>query len=420
MEHATRHTGERNPWELRPLLVFWETTKACGLACKHCRAEAIEEPLPGELSLEESLQLVGQVAGFGHPPPILVITGGDPLMKKGLWRIVERAAELGLRVALAPSVTSLLTRSVVKKIAEAGVQGVSISLDSPYPEIHDRIRGVPGTWRRSVEVIRMFLEEGLHVQVNTVIMRDTVEGLADMVVLLKQLGVRTWEPFYLVPVGRAWTLMDLTPNEWEDVGHFLYEASKYGITIRTVEGPMFRRISILRRLAEERGKNPDELLKTGPLYRKLRQRLVEKLGPPKGEPLAQTTGTRDGSGIVFVAHDGTVTPSGFLPLPLGNVKEKSLPQIYRDNPLLRKIRNAEFKGRCGECEFREICGGSRARAYAYDGDPLGEDPACPYTPGSLPTFLESLGLTQEGFWKFVRELRRRSMAHVRGHGSKRG
>ncbi len=410
-------TGHRrNPWSSRPLLVFWETTKACGLACKHCRAEAIEKPLPGELGLEESLDLVDQVAGFGDPKPILVITGGDPLLKQGVWRIIERAVEKGLRVALAPSVTPLLTRETIKRIVESGVSGVSLSLDSPYEEVHDRIRGVRGTWRRAIEAIREFLSNGIHVQVNTVIMRDTVDGLPRMVKLLDGLGVGTWEPFYLIPVGRAWRRMDLSPAEWEDVSHFLYQASKYGITIRTVEGPMFRRVSLLRRALEKKGLDPDEHLETGPLYQRLYRELVELMGPPRGEPRAQTTGTRDGNGIIFVSHDGLVSPSGFLPLALGSVRREGLVAIYREHPLLKSIRNAEFRGRCGSCEFREICGGSRARAYAYTGDALGEDPACPYEPGFLDALLERAGMEPREFWGLVEEMRRRGAMHGRGHG----
>ena len=389
------HMGAPRSWEDRPLLVFWETTKACLLKCKHCRAEAIEKPLPGELGYDEALDLIDQVAEFSDPKPILVVTGGDPLMRRDLWDILGYTASKGLRVALAPSVTPLLTRDSVKKLVEAGVKGVSISLDSPYPEVHDRIRGIPGTWRRTIEILREFVETGIHVQVNTVIMRDTVDGLADMVKLLLDLGVRVWEPFYLIPVGRAWLEMDLTPAEWEDVSHFLYEATKYGLTVRTVEGPMFRRVSLLRMALESRGLDPDRVLRTGSLYRRLIGRLKDLLGEPRGEPRAQTTGTRDGKGIVFIAYNGDVYPSGFLPLTVGNVRENRLAKIYRGSPILRRLRTAEFKGRCGRCEFRDVCGGSRARAYSYHGDPFAEDPACPYRPGGLESIAKGIGLSGE-------------------------
>lgn len=382
----------RWPFEEKPLLIFWETTKACMLACKHCRASAILEPLPGELSHEEAVRLIDDIAGFGKPSPILVFTGGDPLMRKDIWSLVARAKERGIRVAMAPAVSPKLTNEAISKMVELGVDGVSISIDGSKPEIHDSIRGIPGVFNRSIEVIKKMMGFGLRVQVNTAVMRDNVEDLADMVKLLLDLGIRVWEVFYLIPVGRAQRELDLTPQEWEDVSHFLYEASKYGIVVRTTEGPMFRRVAIMRRLLELHGYDPDEVLKPGPLYRRLVSRLRSLLGEPRGKPLASTTGTRDGKGIIFISHDGLVYPSGFMPYPVGSVRRESIVKIYRENPVLRKIRAAEFRGRCGACEFRDICGGSRARAYVLRADPLGEDPACPYTPGEFARLIEKLGL----------------------------
>ena len=383
------------PFDEKPLLVFWETTKACMLACKHCRASAILEPLPGELSHEEAIKLIDDLAGFGKPLPILVFTGGDPLMRKDIWDLVAYAKNLGFRVALAPAVSPLLNREAIKRMVDLGVDGVSISLDGARPETHEGIRGVPGVYKRTLEVIRELVDAGIRVQVNTAVMRDNVEELADMVKLLLDLGVNTWEVFYLIVVGRAQEKLDLTPQEWEDVSHFLYEASKYGIVVRTTEGPMFRRVAIMRRLLELSGRNPDEVLKPGPLYQRLVKRLRELLGEPRGRPLASTTGTRDGKGILFIAYDGTVYPSGFMTYPLGNVRTKSIVEIYREHPVLKKIRAAEFKGRCGVCEFRDICGGSRARAYSKFLDPLAEDPACPYEPGTFAKMVEELGLDVE-------------------------
>ncbi len=393
------------PFDEKPLLVFWETTKACMLACKHCRASAILEPLPGELSHEEAMRLLDDLAGFGKPLPILVFTGGDPLMRKDIWQLVARAKELGFRVALAPAVSPLLNRDAIKKMIDYGVDGVSISIDGARPETHDSIRGIKGVFERSVRVVREMVEAGLRVQINTAVMRDNVLELADMVKLLKDLGVNVWEVFYLIPVGRAQRELDLTPQEWEDVSHFLYEASKYGIVVRTTEGPMFRRVAVTRRLLELNGYDPDEVLRPGQLYRRLVARLRELLGEPEGRPLATTTGTRDGKGIIFISHDGIVYPSGFMPYPLGSVRTKSIVEIYRNNEMLRKIRRAEFHGRCGVCEFRDICGGSRARAYLLKGDPLGEDPACPYQPGEFRALVEKYRLDVERAVKEIRGLR---------------
>ncbi len=367
------------PYDEKPLLVFWETTKACKLKCKHCRAEAILEPLPGELSTEEGMRLIDQVAGFGKPSPIMVFTGGDPLMRRDIFRLLGYALERGVTAAIAPAVSPLLTGEVLDRLAGMGV-AVSLSLDSPYPGVHDSIRGVEGTWKRTVAAVERLVSRGARVQVNTVVMRETVDGLADMVKLLKDLGVKVWEVFYYVPTGRGAEESDLSPGEWEDVTHFLYEASRH-LIVRTTEGPFFRRVAVARRALEERGLDPDEVLRPGPLYGRLVSRLRELLGRG-GAAKAQSMGTRDGKGIVFVSYNGTVYPSGFLPYPVGNVREKSLQEIYRGAELLVKLRRGEFKGRCGACEFRDICGGSRARAFAYTGDPLAEDPACAYRPGS--------------------------------------
>ncbi len=387
------HRGKSHgswPYNEKPVLVFWETTKACQLKCKHCRAEAILQALPGELTTEEGERLIDSLTEFGRPYPILILTGGDPLMRKDIFQLIDYAVGKGIRVGLAPAVTPLLTEETIDRIVEHGVKAVSISLDSPFPEVHDAIRGIEGTWERTVWAIREFLKRDVAVQVNTVIMRETVEGLPEMVKLLKELGVEIWEVFYLVPTGRGNFESDLRPEEWEDVTHFLYEASKH-LLVRTTEGPMFRRVAIMRRALEERGLDPDEVLKPGELYFRLKRKLVELLGEG-GDARAQTMGTRDGKGIVFISYNGNVYPSGFLPFSVGNVREKSLVEIYRESELMKKLRSADFKGRCGACEFKEVCGGSRARAYAYHIDPLAEDPACPYEPGSYLRIAEEFGL----------------------------
>ncbi|WP_456367003.1 TIGR04053 family radical SAM/SPASM domain-containing protein [Thermococcus sp.] len=386
------HRGKSGHWpyDEKPVLVFWETTKACQLKCKHCRAEAILQALPGELTTEEGRKLVDSLTEFGRPYPILILTGGDPLMRKDIFQLIDYAVEKGIRIGLAPAVTPLLTEETIDKIVEHGVRAVSISLDSSFPEVHDAIRGIEGTWERTIWAIREFLKRDVAVQVNTVVMRETLEGLPEMVKLLKDLGVEIWEVFYLVPTGRGNFESDLRPEEWEDVTHFLYEASKH-LLVRTTEGPMFRRVAIMRKALEEKGTNPDEVLKPGELYFRLKRKLVELLGDG-GEARAQTMGTRDGKGIVFIAYNGNVYPSGFLPYSVGNVREKGLAEIYRNSELMRKLRSAEFKGRCGVCEFREICGGSRARAYAYHVDPLAEDPACSYEPGSYLKLAEKFDL----------------------------
>ncbi|MGC9134004.1 TIGR04053 family radical SAM/SPASM domain-containing protein [Caldisphaera sp.] len=384
------------PMDEKPILIFWETTKACGLACKHCRAEAITKPLPNELSHEESIKLIDQISEFGRPSPILVLSGGDPLMRNDIWELIEYAKEKGIVTALSPSVTPLLNDNTIEKISKYGVSSVSISIDSPYKEIHDKIRGIPGTWDRSIEVVRKMNEKGIKVQINTSVMKSTVEGLPDMVdLLINRLNVRVWEVFYLIPVGRGKFDEDLTKNEWEDVSSFLYEASKYNITIRTSEGPIFRRVTWLYKSLERKGIDHEKIIKHGKLYYDLVSRLREKLGKPKNESKAETHGTRDGRGIVFVSHDGYVYPSGFLPYPAGNIKTRSIIDIYRNSELFKKLRSSQIKGKCGLCEFKNMCGGSRARSFAYTGDPLDEDPSCLYNPGDYEQILKNYGLSYD-------------------------
>ena len=359
----------------RPMLVFWETTRSCLLACRHCRASAVPHSLPGELSSEEGRDLIAQVEGFGRPYPILVLTGGDCLMRRDLFDLVGAAVSRKIPVCLSPSVTPLLTNEAIDRIAASGVRAVSISLDGANPSTHDGIRGIPGHFEATLQSIGRFVEAGVTVQVNTTVMSTNVEELSDLAVYLAGGGVRMWEVFFLVQVGRGEAVDQVTPEEHDDVCQFLYDASHYGFVVRTVEAPFFRRVVALR--------NSGVPAPARPLYRRLSMQLVERLGVATGRPRAHTAATRDGKGIVFVAHDGDVYPAGFLPLPLGNLRDQSLAQIYRDDPLLRSIRAARFIGRCGRCEYADLCGGSRARAYAASGDPLGEDPACPYEPAAV-------------------------------------
>ncbi len=356
----------------RPMLVFWEVTRACLLACAHCRASATPDALPGELGTEEGRRLIDQVAGFGRPYPILVLTGGDCLLRKDTFELVEYANSLGVPVAMSPSVTPMLTDEAIHTMVESGVKAVSLSLDGATAATHDGVRGIPGHFDQTIPAIRALVAAGLKVQINTTVMRANVDELADIAALMAQTGVHIWEVFFLVHVGRGEATGAITPQEHEDVCHFLYDASHYGYIVRTVEAPFFRRVVVQRR--EGLPAPADEL------YVRLHEQLVAHLGPERGRSSAHTASTRDGKGIVFVAYNGEVYPAGFLPLGLGSVREQPLADIYRDNPTLLRIRSMEFGGRCGVCEYADLCGGSRARAYAATGDPLAEDPACPYVP----------------------------------------
>ncbi len=356
----------------RPILVFWESTRACGLACAHCRAEAQSTPVPGELTTAEALAFIDSLAAFERPAPILVITGGDALMRPDLDELITHAKAAGVTVALSPSVTPLLTDGRLAELRTLGVKVASLSLDGASAATHEGMRGIPGHLPATLDALERLRAHGFVVQVNTVVTPDNVGELPAIAKIVRDSGAGIWEVFFLVNVGRGSSMRELGPDDNEDVCHFLYDASQYGFVVRTVEGPMFRRVV---RWREDGRQAP-----TGALYARLAAGLQQQLGPPTAPPKAHTKGTRDGRGIVFVSATGDVYPAGFLPIPLGNVREQNIVDVYRDDPLLRRIRAAEFTGKCGRCDYRELCGGSRARAFAATADALGEDPACAYEP----------------------------------------
>jgi radical SAM protein len=356
----------------RPMLVFWESTRACLLACRHCRAEACATPADGELTTDEATRFIDGLLDFGRPAPVLVITGGDVLMRHDLDQLVAHARSIGVHVALSPSVTPLLTDARVAEMRAAGVKVMSISLDGATPATHDDMRGIPGHFADTIAALDRLRSHDVAIQVNTVVTSTNVHELPAIARIVRDHDVAFWEVFFLVSVGRGTAMDQLGPQENEDVCHLLYDASHYGVVVRTVEGPMFRRVV---RQREDGGAAP-----SSELYRRLSADLLAELGPPTSPSKAHTKGTRDGRGIVFVSSTGEVRPAGFLPITLGNVRDDDLVAVYRDHPLLRDIRAAKFGGRCGACEYRELCGGSRSRAFATSGDALAEDPACAWYP----------------------------------------
>jgi len=366
-----------------PIFVCWETTKACLLACRHCRAKAIRKPMPGELSHEQGVKLIDQLMEFGEPSPALLLTGGDPLMRDDFFDLIEHAKRHGIYVAVAASVTPKLNEATVSRMKKMGVDIMSLSLDGASPETHDRLRGVKGTWRDTIRALKLAKQVGLRAQINTTVMRSNVNELAEIFHVVRETGAVAWEVFFLIRTGRGASLESLEASECEEIMHFLFDAAHYGVPVRTAEGPHFRRV----RAERQRGID----LPSGELYRSLASRLRTLEGVSTNSPSLKSTPTRDGKGILFVAYDGEVYPSGFLPLGTGKVPGDSLSSIYKSNPLFIALRDSsKLKGRCGICDYREICGGSRSRAFAEFGDPFAEDPACPYVPQSNP---ESLTLS---------------------------
>jgi MoaA/NifB/PqqE/SkfB family radical SAM enzyme len=337
-----------------PLRVYWEITRACSLACRHCRACAVPRSDPNELTSAEGLALLERIAAFGEPKPRLVLTGGDPLQRADLWELIARAQSLGLRVSVSPSATPLLTADVVRRLAEAGVEAISLSIDASTAMHHDDLRGVPGCFARTIAAARAAAAAALPFQINTLVSAATVDDLPALHALALDLGASRWSLFFLVSVGRGTVLEPIDPARAERVLEWLADVSHDNrLVVTTTEAPHYRRIALQRR------------------------RL------PIGAQGHAGFGVRDGNGVMFVSHTGEISPSGFLPVAAGNVRTDDPVDVYRHSPLFVALRCAtDFRGRCGACGFHGICGGSRARAWAASGDPLGEDPLCAYDPPS--------------------------------------
>lgn len=346
-------------YDRAPMIIYWELTNACGLACRHCRATAMPLPAPGELTTTESVDLLDDILGFDDPLPHVVFTGGDPLRRPDLDLLLREARERGIGVSLAPAVTPLLTRERLAELAQAGVQAISLSLDGSNAALHDGVRGVEGTFDSTLEALQWANELDVPVQINTLVTDTTAADLPAIYELLSTRTLLRWSLFFLISIGRGSQLTELSAGEAERLIVWLNGLARTApFQVKTTEAMQYRRIAA--RAARRRGLSDAE---------------IEAL------PMARGFGIRDGNGIVFVSHDGNVTPSGFLPLPVGNVKQESLVSLYRDEPTMRSLRRPElFKGRCGRCEFNLWCGGSRARAYAWTGNVLESDPLCPYVP----------------------------------------
>lgn len=377
----------RDP-EARPFLVIWEVTQACDLACQHCRANAVREVHPEALTTEQGKKLLRDVADFGRPYPLVVFTGGDPFKRKDLFELIAYARSQGLHGGVSPSATPLLTRENLLKVQEAGAQTVSLSLDGSHAGLHDQFRGVEGSFEYTRQGCEWVQELGLKLQINTTVGRHNLHDLVEIATLVYRLKVATWSVFLLVPTGRATHQQALSADEVESVLHFLVDLSS-SIPLKTTEGHHYKRVLITRKILEDKGLYAPKVLELPSLYRQFQRAWaarVRSLGiKPRQAARRAPMHINSGQGFVFVSQFGHVFPSGFLPISAGNVCRQSLVDIYRNSPLFQSLREpSRLTGRCGQCEFRELCGGSRSRAYAVNGDPLGEDPACAYEPGSFP------------------------------------
>ncbi len=340
-----------------PFLVIWEVTQACDLACVHCRASAQPARNPDELTTGEGFRLLEDVKRFGDP--LMVFTGGDPLKRPDLMQLIEHSVRTGLRTTVTPSATPLLTAEVIRSFRQAGVARMAVSLDGPDATSHDGFRRVEGSFARTVFALEEARRVGLDTQVNTTVTRYSLDRLGEIAGLVETSGARLWSVFFLVATGRAMAEQDLTAEEYEQVFEFLYETSRRApFDIKTTEAQHYRRYVAQRRKAEGAGGT------------------VQASGP-----IARRAGINDGKGFIFISHTGEFYPSGFLPLPAGNARRDSIVDVYRSAPLFRYLRNSdELEGKCGACEFRNLCGGSRSRSYALAGNYMAADPRCIYVP----------------------------------------
>lgn len=353
-------------FNLAPFTIAWEVTRACAYACVHCRADAMHTPDPHELNTEEALRLIDRLADFGSP--ILIFTGGDPMMRKDLHELIAYATQKGLRCSLTPTATALPTTARLEKVRDAGIRRIALSLDAPSAEIHDNFRQVAGSWQRTMDILHRAQEIGISVQVNTTISKHNVDILDEMVPFIQEVGAVQWSLFFLVPTGRAQVKNMISAEEHERTFNWLYDLSKTApFDIKSTAAPMYRRVAIERKRAEQGGDKPVTFQGAGFQY-------ADGLNRP-------TRGVNDGNGFLFISHVGDIQPSGFLPLTAGNVRTDDVIDVYRNSQLFTDLRTPDkIKGRCGICEYRDVCGGQRGRAYGVTGDYLESDPACLYIP----------------------------------------
>jgi radical SAM protein len=332
--------------------------------------------------------LLEQARDFGKPSPIFIFTGGDPFKRPDLFDLVKYGSDIGLATAVSPSGTPLLTRVNLMRLKDAGAKAISLSIDASTPAQHDEFRQVPGSFDLTLRGWRAARDMHLKVQVNTTATRYNLTDLPNVFRLVQEMGAMTWSVFFLVPTGRGKQEDEISASEYEAVMHFLYDASKF-ISAKHTEGHHFKRVVLQRSILEDKGLPLEEHFKLDPIYYQLKAELdaiVKEKGLVARERVRRAPmHVNAGDGFVFISHLGEVFPSGFLPLGAGNIKNQSLVDIYRNSPLFRDMRDqSRLRGRCGYCEFVNVCGGSRSRAYAVTGDPFSEEPFCDYEPHSFP------------------------------------
>lgn len=342
-------------------LIAWEVTRSCNLACKHCRAEAHPEPYENELSTKEAKTLIDTFPDLGNP--IIIFTGGDPMIRPDVYELIEYATSKGLRCVMSPNGT-LINPESAEKIKNSGVQRCSISIDGADALSHDTFRGVPGAFEASMRGIDLLKAQGVEFQINTTVTKSNLHSFKQIFELCESIDAAAWHIFLLVPMGRASSIKEevITAQEYEEVLHWLYDFRKSTkMHLKATCAPHYYRI--MRQRAKEEGISVD----------------METFGMD-----SMTRGCLAGTGFCFISHVGQLQPCGYLTLDCGNVRDTPLPELWKNTQWFTKFRDqSEYKEKCGVCEYHNVCGGCRARAYAMDDDPMKKEPLCTYTPTSL-------------------------------------
>jgi len=389
--------------EYKPRLIFWEVTKGCNLRCIHCRATATELSSPLDLPTTKALNLIEQVSQYALP--ILVLSGGEPLFRADIFQLARYAAERGLRVALATNGT-LVSKEIARKIVDTGVRRVSISLDGADAGTHDAFRGIPGAFEAALRGFRNLKELGMSVQINTTIARHNAHQLPAVLELARAIGADALHTFLLVPVGCGVDIAAeqmVPPAEYEEILNWFYDRSQEGgIELKATCAPHYFRVMRQRRAAERRAApsapqagpaapssdhetsiGPTEMTMPGSTGIDLHPHAARG-GSAHGHPdgmSAVTKGCLAGTGVCFISHQGEVYPCGYLPVLAGDLRQQSFAEIWENAEVFQALRETDnLKGKCGHCEFRNVCMGCRARAYAATGDYLDEEPFCVYEP----------------------------------------
>ncbi len=369
-----------------PSLIFLELTKSCEYTCRHCRASAQTEPLPDELDLKQVKEELDSISELGSGKPLVIFTGGNPLRRKDFFQIVEYARLKGIIFSVSPPGSELITNQLIKNLKSSGCRSISISLDGADPKFHQWLRNKEGSFDLALDSAQKVIDNGMNIQINTTVMKGNISELPGIAALLLKKRIATWELFFLINTGRGKELEPVNSKEALAISLWVLWLTRFGLNIRMVELPQYRILQSKFRgmgsldtyiLNMEHDSSQDESII---LFKQLVNEFKRNMGGILPNEIINHNQTSDHGmffGILFIGYNGEVYPSGFLPVSIGNITDKSLREIIEGSAMLARLRKrSEMKGICGKCTEPVYCVGSRARAYALTGDPFEEDSTC--------------------------------------------